>query len=145
MKNKFNIINILALGAILYCPLSSANCDVRISNSNLFFVTNSPYKIHIQIKKACSKKAYTKKNIENISLSLYKGDTKIDSIYFDSGLWEERSRRFVLNRTNISSTQCFKDISHINLDMTKFTLNSRDGFYLNLRTGNKYGTHCKNI
>ncbi len=101
--------------------------------------------MNLQIANVCSTNAVYKRKIEKIKLSIYKSNKKIATFNFNDGLWMPSQSKFFLRRELAFTNGCLKGSKAITLNLAKNFLNSTDGLYFNLNSGNKIKINCPEL
>jgi hypothetical protein len=123
------------MGALLWGSHSFAACEYKVDNSTYYFQGGAKYKISLKIDKVCSKNNIYKRELSGVTMKLFLKDTLVDELYFRRGFWQPDTQSFRLSKSVGSTSNCFKNLKSLNIDLKNQYINSLTGNYLNLSSG----------
>jgi hypothetical protein len=116
-----------------------------MNNIQYFHQTNSLFQINLNISEVCSRNALQKRQVKKIELNIFKNDKKLASFNFNDGLWMPTKSKFLLRRKTPFSDGCFKGFKNLTLNLKSNFINSIDGLFFNLESGNSLNLHCQEL
>lgn len=135
-------IFLIIVGTALCCPFVFASCDFEMKSFDYFHKTNAKLKVHVKVKQACADNDFVKRDLKSVTVNVF-NDKKLHSSYdFDSGLWQEKQSRFLLNRKKPFDSGCFKGLTKVYFNLKDGFINSLSGTYWDLKTGKSLKLNC---
>ena len=145
MVNNLYKFTLIVLGMTICCPYVFSSCDFKMEKIQYFHQNNTAYKINLNISEVCSNNALQKRNMKQIEMNIFKNDRKVATFDFSDGLWMPTQSKFLLRRKNFFSDGCFKGFKNLTLNLKNNFLNSIDGLFLNLESGNSLKINCQEL
>lgn len=135
----------LTIWATLCCPFSLASCDLKINNASYFFNNGASYKVNMNVVEACSSNIVYKRNITKIEMNIFKDDKKLLSYTFSNGLWMPSQSKFYFKFSEPLTHGCFKGAKTLMLNLKSNVINSINGHYFNLFSGDSLNINCSEL
>lgn len=139
------VSKILIMGAALLCcsPLFASDpCGFKLDDVLYLHSGTLQYQIKLNISSVCSMDSVSKRSISGIKMQVFSNGEKQTDYFFENGLWSPTLKRFRLTANQPFPSGCLKGKTSLDLDLKSRTINSLQGFYLNLKTGLKHNLVC---